>query len=115
MLVTFTKFEELQPAEEFATPPSSPDHFPDAKVKESDGSSSSWITWMRGSRGAQSSDGDGHKDEADPFHIPPDYTWVDANEKRRRMKAKKVKSKKHRKHAAAAKGGSTATQVCEDM
>ncbi|XP_022966449.1 uncharacterized protein LOC111466097 [Cucurbita maxima] len=114
VLVTFTKFEELQPAEEFATPPSSPDHFPDAKVKESDGSSSSWITWMRGSRGAQSSDGDGHKDEADPFHIPPDYTWVDANEKRRRMKSKKAKSKKHRKHAAA-KGGSTATQVCEDM
>ncbi|XP_022930614.1 ankyrin repeat domain-containing protein 13A-like [Cucurbita moschata] len=115
VLVTFTKFEELQPAEEFATPPSSPDHFPDAKAKESDGSSSSWIAWMRGSRGAQASDGDGHKDEADPFHIPPDYTWVDANEKRRRMKAKKAKSKKHRKHAAAAKGGSTATQVCEDM
>lgn len=34
------------------------------------------------------------KDEVDPFHIPPDYTWVDANEKKRRMKAKKVKSRR---------------------
>lgn len=98
--------------EEFTTPPSSPDHFQDAKVKESEGTSS-WISWMRGSRGAQSSDGESHKGEVDPFHIPPDYTWVDANEKKRRMKAKKAKSKKHRKHAAA-KGGSTAPQVSED-
>ncbi|XP_038879452.1 ankyrin repeat domain-containing protein 13B-like [Benincasa hispida] len=110
VLVTFTKFEELQPVEEFATPPSSPDHFQDAKVKDSEGSSSSWIPWMRGSRGGQLSDGDSHKDEVDPFLIPSDYIWVDANEKKRRMKAKKAKSKRHRKHAAA-KGGSTAPQV----
>ncbi|XP_022158523.1 uncharacterized protein LOC111024993 isoform X2 [Momordica charantia] len=109
VLVTFTKFEELQPVEEFATPPSSPDHFQDFKVKESEGSSS-WASWMRGSRGGQSSDSDSlHKDEFDPFHIPPDYTWVDANEKKRRMKAKKVKSKKHRKHTAA-KGGNMGPQ-----
>ncbi|KAL0559107.1 hypothetical protein IC582_003697 [Cucumis melo] len=110
VLVTFTKFEELQPVEEFATPPSSPDHFQDAKVKDSEGSSSSWIPWMRGSRGGQLSDGESNKDEVDPFHIPPDYIWVDANEKKRRMKAKKAKSKKHRKHTTA-KGGSTATQL----
>lgn len=114
VLVTFTKFEELQPVEEFATPPSSPDHFQDAKVKDSEGSSSSWIPWMRGSRGGQLSDGESNKDEVDPFHIPPDYIWVDANEKKRRMKAKKAKSKKHRKHTTA-KGGSTATQVSEAM
>ncbi|KAB1669183.1 hypothetical protein ES319_1Z067900v1 [Gossypium barbadense] len=106
VLVTFTKFEELQPMEEFATPPSSPVHFQDAKSKESEGSTS-WISWMRGSRGGQSSDSDSHRyrDEVDPFNIPTDYTWVDANEKKRRMKAKKAKSKKHKRQAAAAKGG----------
>ncbi|XAR64893.1 hypothetical protein NMG60_11008782 [Bertholletia excelsa] len=33
VLVTFTKFEELQPAEEFSTPPSSPVFFEDAKSR----------------------------------------------------------------------------------
>ncbi|OMO84470.1 hypothetical protein CCACVL1_10813 [Corchorus capsularis] len=113
VLVTFTKFEELQP-EEFSTPLSSPAHFQDAKSKESE--SSSWISWMRGSRGGQSSDGDSHryKDEVDPFHIPPDYTWVDANEKKRRMKAKKAKSKKHRRPTAA-KAGDGGHQVNEEV
>lgn len=106
VLVTFTKFEELQPSEEFSTPLSSPAHFQDAKSKESE-ASSSWISWMRGSRGAQSSDSDSHryKDDFDPFHVPSDYTWVDANEKKRRMKAKRAKSKKHRKPAVAKAGG----------
>ncbi|KAL3520997.1 hypothetical protein ACH5RR_019146 [Cinchona calisaya] len=95
VLVTFTKFEELQPTEEFCTPPSSPAHFQDAKSEVS----SSWISWMRGSRGGQSSDSESRsfREEIDPFHIPPDYVWVDANEKKRRMKAKKAKSKKHKK------------------
>ncbi|KAK6288923.1 hypothetical protein POUND7_000464 [Theobroma cacao] len=115
VLVTFTKFEELQPMEEFSTPLSSPAHFQDAKSKESEGSTS-WISWMRGSRGGQSSDSDSHryKDEVDPFHIPSDYTWVDANEKKRRMKAKKAKSKKHKRQAAA-KGGDGARQVNEEV
>ncbi|TYG95687.1 hypothetical protein ES288_A11G288700v1 [Gossypium darwinii] len=117
VLVTFTKFEELQPMEEFATPPSSPVHFQDAKSKESEGSTS-WISWMRGSRGGQSSDSDSHRyrDEVDPFHIPTGYTWVDANEKKRRMKAKKAKSKKHKRQAAAAKGGDGGQQqVTEEV
>ncbi|XP_062084382.1 uncharacterized protein LOC133790674 [Humulus lupulus] len=118
VLVTFTKFEELQPMEEFSTPLSSPAHFQDAKSKESE-ASSSWISWMRGSRGGQSSDGESHrfKDEVDPFHIPSDYTWIDANEKKRRMKAKKAKSKKHKKHTAAraADGGQGQQQVSEDV
>ncbi|KAB1208146.1 Ankyrin repeat domain-containing protein 13B [Morella rubra] len=114
VLVTFTKFEELQPSEEFSTPLSSPAHFQDAKSKESEGSTS-WISWMRGSHGGQSSDSDSHryKDEVDPFHIPSDYTWVDANEKKRRLKAKKAKSKKHRKQAAA-RGGDGVHQVNEE-
>ncbi|PPS19240.1 hypothetical protein GOBAR_AA01303 [Gossypium barbadense] len=84
VLVTFTKFEELQPVEEFSTPLSSPAHFQDSKSKEPEGSTS-WISWMRGTRGGQPSDGESHryKDEVDPFHIPSHYTWVDANEKKR--------------------------------
>lgn len=114
VLVTFTKFEELHPVEEFATPLSSPAHFQDAKSKESEGSSS-WISWMRGSRGGQSSDSDSnrYKDEVDPFHIPSEYTWVDANEKKRRIKAKKAKNKKHKKQAA--KGGNGGLQMSEEV
>ncbi|KAK9087531.1 hypothetical protein Syun_029925 [Stephania yunnanensis] len=101
VLVTFTKFEELQPSEEFSTPLSSPAHFQDAKSKEPE-SSTSWISWMRGSRGENSSDYESRsfKDDVDPFHIPPDYTWVDANEKKRRMKAKKAKNKKGKRQTA---------------
>ncbi|KAL0005422.1 hypothetical protein SO802_012983 [Lithocarpus litseifolius] len=116
VLVTFTKFEELQPSEEFSTPLSSPAHFQDAKSKDSEGSVS-WISWMRGSRGGQSSDSDSHryKDEVDPFLIPSDYTWVDANEKKRRLKAKKAKSKKHKKQAAARNGEGTTHQASEEV
>ncbi|KAF7817800.1 ankyrin repeat domain-containing protein 13C-like isoform X1 [Senna tora] len=115
VLITFTKFEELQPTEEFSTPLSSPAHFQDAKSKDSEGSTS-WISWMRGSRGGQSSDSDSHryKDDVDPFNIPSDYKWVDANEKKRRMKAKKAKSKKNRKQTAT-KSGDGVHQVSEDV
>lgn len=115
MIVTFTKFEELQPAEEFSTPLSSPAHFQDAKSKESEGSTS-WISWMKGNRGGQSSDSDSHryKDEVDPFNIPADYKWVDANEKKRRMKAKKARSKKLKKQTAA-KSGDGVHQVTEEV
>ncbi|MCI16996.1 ankyrin repeat domain-containing protein 13B-like, partial [Trifolium medium] len=49
VIVTFTKFEELQTPEEFSTPLSSPVYFQDAKSKESEGSTS-WVSWMKGSR-----------------------------------------------------------------
>ncbi|CAL0308817.1 unnamed protein product [Lupinus luteus] len=115
VLVTFTKFEELQPAEEFSTPLSSPAHFQDAKSKELEGSTS-WISWMKGTRGGQSSDSDSHryKDEVDPFNIPSDYKWVDANEKKRRMKAKKARSKKHKKQMSG-KSGDGVHQVAEEV
>lgn len=108
VLITFTKFEELQSSsEEFSTPLSSPGHFQDAKIKESEwNSSGSWISWMRGSHG-QSNDGESRsgRDEADPFLIPSDYTWVDANEKKRRVKAKKAKNKKAKKQPAKSSEG----------
>lgn len=102
VLVTFTKFEELQPYEEFSTPPSSP-VFHDAKSSEGQ-SSASWMSWMKGTRGGgQSSDSDSNRykdNEVDPFLIPSDYTWVDSAEKKRRMKAKKARIRKNRKHGA---------------
>lgn len=96
VLVTFTKFEELLQSDEFATPPSSPTHFQESKAKEIEGSGS-WYSWMRGYRGGQTSDGSegqSWKDEIDPFHIPSDYSWIDANEKKRRLKSKKGKGKR---------------------
>ncbi|BAT94938.1 hypothetical protein LR48_Vigan845s002000 [Vigna angularis] len=115
VLVTFTKFEELQPAEEFSTPLSSPAYFQDAKSKESEGSTS-WISWMKGSRGIQSGESDSHRyrDEIDPFNIPSDYKWVDTNERKRRMKAKRAKNKKHKKQTAT-KGGDGVQLVGEDV
>ncbi|XP_076897385.1 uncharacterized protein LOC143550625 [Bidens hawaiensis] len=117
VLVTFTKFEELQTAsEEFSTPLSSPAHFQDSKSKEPEGSTS-WISWMKGNRGDQSSDSEGRsfRDETDPFHIPTDYTWVDANEKKRRMKAKKAKIRKHKKKSAEKSNENGSRQVSEDL
>lgn len=100
VVVTFTKFEELQSADEFQTPPSSPLHFEDARE---DLGSTSWLSWMKGNNGgSQASDTESQrfKDEVDPFRIPTDYAWVDVNEKKRRMK-KKAKNKKQRKPGAA--------------
>ncbi|KAK9061400.1 hypothetical protein SSX86_018581 [Deinandra increscens subsp. villosa] len=118
VLVTFTKFEELQSAsEEFSTPLSSPTHFQDSKSKEGEGSTS-WISWMKGTRGDQTSDGEsrGFRDETDPFNIPADYTWVDANEKKRRMKAKKGKTRKHKKRSAADGSGENGSrQMSKDL
>lgn len=117
VIVTFTKFEELQTSEEFSTPLSSPVYFQDAKSKESEGSTS-WISWMKGNRGMISSDSDSHshryKDEVDPFIIPSDYKWVDANERKRRIKAKRAKSKKNKKQSVA-KGGDGVHQGSDDV
>ncbi|KAL9225518.1 hypothetical protein vseg_001431 [Gypsophila vaccaria] len=100
VVITFTKFEEIQPTEEFVTPLSSPTNFHDSKSKDSEGSTS-WISWMKGGRGGQSSDTENqshrYRDDVDPFSIPADYTWVDSAEKKRRLKAKKAKTKKNRR------------------
>jgi hypothetical protein len=112
VLVTFTKFEEFAPLEEFCTPPTSPAHFQDAKSE----SSTSWISWMKGNRSGQSSDiSDSHRyrDEVDPFLIPADYRWIDGSEKRRRMRAKKAKIKRNRKPKTG-DGGPTVNEAVED-
>ncbi|RAL51217.1 hypothetical protein DM860_010719 [Cuscuta australis] len=107
VVVTFTKFEELQPLEEFSTPPSSPTNFQDAKSTEPAGPDSTWTSWFQvGSRGDQSESWCcSQNDQIDPFQIPPDYTWVDSCEKKRRRKAaKKAKLKKLKKHNPSTNG-----------
>jgi hypothetical protein len=112
VVITFTKFEELQPVEEFSTPLSSPAHFQDAKGKETQVSNSSvsWMSWMRGSHNRTSSEPtsleDHLRDDLDPFYIPSNYTWVDMNEKKRRMKARKMKNKKGKAHSSRSGDGS---------
>lgn len=105
VVITFTKFEELKPAEEFSTPLSSPRHFSDAK-SEADAapapSQGSWLYWMRGAPGSGksatvSSLEEQLEEEADPFMIPPNYRWIDMEEKKRRLREKKGRSKKVKK------------------
>lgn len=103
VVITFSKFEELQSSEEFVTPVSSPEFFQDAKGKDVDApkSSSSWISWLRGSQSEPVNEATCLEDylegDLEPFHIPSDYTWVGMNEKKRRMKMKKSKNKKDKK------------------
>nr|CAD1820888.1 unnamed protein product [Ananas comosus var. bracteatus] len=90
VLVTFTKFEELQPSDEFATPPSSPTCFQDCKAKEAEGSAGSGYLWARGRPDVQSCESSkcrNSRDEADPFLIPSDYSWIDKGRTRRGLKA----------------------------
>ncbi|WOL07081.1 ankyrin repeat domain-containing protein 13C-A-like [Canna indica] len=92
VLVTFTKFEELQPTEEFSTPPSSPG----GKSPETQ-TSSSWIQWIkvpyRQSYSTTSGPSSRVEDIQDPFVIPADYTWTTPEAKKKKMQGKS-KSKK---------------------
>ncbi|KAK6161807.1 hypothetical protein DH2020_005188 [Rehmannia glutinosa] len=102
VMVTFTKFEELQPLDEFSTPPSSPT----AVGKESSAliqpSSSSWFQWIKSPYQRPSSSTPGSSSRIDniqdPFAIPSDYTWITAEAKKKKMqeksKSKKAKNQK---------------------
>ncbi|XP_047313286.1 ankyrin repeat domain-containing protein 13C-like [Impatiens glandulifera] len=108
VLVTFTKFEELQPIdddeEEFSTPPSSPsaaERISPTRLSHSSGSS--WFQWIKApyQRTMTSSGGGGAGSSnrieiiQDPFAIPQDYTWVTAEAKKKRIQEKN-KSKKNK-------------------
>jgi len=96
VLVTFTKFEELQPLEEFTTPPSSPDNSKSPAVQPS---SSSWIQWIKAPyRQNFSAPGPSSRveDIQDPFAIPSDYVWTTPEEKKKKTQENKNKSKKGR-------------------
>lgn len=94
VIVTFTKYEELQPVDEFATPPSSPTA---AAGRESpsgaqSSSSSSWFQWIKApyQRPSSSSTVSSSRIEIleDPFTIPQDYTWVTAEAKKKKIQEK---------------------------
>ncbi|KAJ9154041.1 hypothetical protein P3X46_027419 [Hevea brasiliensis] len=103
VLVTFTKFEELQPLDEFATPPSSPTAAGRESPAVTQSSSSSWFQWIKAPyhRPSASAGGSSSRIEniQDPFVIPPDYTWISAEAKKKKMqeknKSKKAKSQNH--------------------
>ncbi|CAI9761638.1 unnamed protein product [Fraxinus pennsylvanica] len=100
VLVTFTKFEELQPLDEFSTPPSSPTAAGRESPSVMNPSSSSWFRWIKSPHPSFHTGGSTSRIETvqDPFAIPPDYTWITAEAKKKKMqeksKLKKGKSQK---------------------
>ncbi|XP_050218386.1 uncharacterized protein LOC126669099 [Mercurialis annua] len=101
VLVTFTKFEELQPLDDFATPPSSP-NVGQESPSTTQSSSSSWFQWIKAPyRPTSSISGSSSRIEnvQDPFVIPPDYNWISAEAKKKKMqeknRLKKVRSQNH--------------------
>ncbi|XP_011073752.1 uncharacterized protein LOC105158635 isoform X3 [Sesamum indicum] len=97
VIVTFTKFEELQPVDEFSTPPSSPTAGGRESASGVQPSSPSWFQWIKSpyQRAGASTGGSSNKIEniQDPFAIPPNYTWITAEAKKKKMQ-EKSKSKK---------------------
>jgi len=101
VVITFTKFVQLQPTELFYTPMSSPrflsngDSSPPEEKPESQFSSwsSSASSWLRRSNSSRS----GNKQqqqcpelmEADPFALPSGYSWESIDSKNRKMKKSK--------------------------
>ncbi|XP_031121311.1 ankyrin repeat domain-containing protein 13C-like [Ipomoea triloba] len=99
VLVTFTKFEELQPLDEFQTPPSSPTA-PGMESPTVVQPSTSWFQWIKApyQRPSSSTGSSSCKIEniQDPFAVPPEYTWITAEAKKKKLqeKLKKGKSRK---------------------
>ncbi|KAJ1405578.1 Ankyrin repeat [Sesbania bispinosa] len=103
VVITFTKFVELQPVEQFYTPFSSPRHLisgagsgrGDEQHKQERSSSSVASTWLRRNNSVS---GSGSKQQqrcasmaldSDPFSIPAGYTWTSVDDKSRKMKKSK--------------------------
>ncbi|KAK9991561.1 hypothetical protein SO802_026546 [Lithocarpus litseifolius] len=101
VLVTFTKFEELQPLDEFATPPSSPPASGRESPAVTHSSSSSWFQWIKApyNRPSSSTASSSSRIEniQDPFAIPLEYSWITAEAKKKKMQEKN-KSKKGKSH-----------------
>ncbi|KAJ8633119.1 hypothetical protein MRB53_026455 [Persea americana] len=97
VLVTFTKFEELQPLDEFCTPPSSPFYSSSMGLEGTvpQPTTRSWLQWIKAPYRQRASTTSGPcspvEDIQDPFVIPPDYTWITHEEKRTRKNRRKLK------------------------
>lgn len=94
VVITFTKFVELQPVDNFYTPVSSPRQLASgrSKVEESStaGEGSGYLSlsksWLRG---GGSSRQQASKVEEDPLRIPAGYVWSSFDEKNRRTRRSK--------------------------
>ncbi|KAJ6850718.1 ankyrin repeat domain-containing protein 13C-like [Iris pallida] len=108
VIVTFTKFVNLQPSEEFFTPLSSPRHLTTPeddehrKEKAETGAHKSpWLRWSNSSAPKPSVTRPNSVspsqvvNHVDPFSIPSDYTWVSMKDESKR--AKKARSRKGNK------------------
>ncbi|CAK7351275.1 unnamed protein product [Dovyalis caffra] len=115
VVITFTKFVELPPTEQFYTPLSSPRHFgghggsrvgsADDDDKKSDthysslpsSSSSTSTSWLRRNSSQSASKHHHHQRQCssagqqltDPFAIPSGYTWTSVDDKPSKMKKSK--------------------------
>ncbi|KAL3634403.1 hypothetical protein CASFOL_021457 [Castilleja foliolosa] len=86
VIVTFTKFEELQPLNEHSTP-SNP-----IAVERNRSSISPWFQWGKSpsQRPNSSTSVSGNRIDniQDPFAIPSNYKWVKAEDKKKKMQQK---------------------------
>ncbi|XP_062088383.1 uncharacterized protein LOC133794958 [Humulus lupulus] len=105
VVITFTKFVELQPMEQFFTPLSSPRHFVYGGRSQSEEEhksqghnssipSSSASSWLRRNSSQSSSASKLQRSatmaqDIDPFAIPSGYTWTSVDDKSRKMKKSK--------------------------
>ncbi|XP_075523113.1 uncharacterized protein LOC142555871 [Primulina tabacum] len=81
VVITFTKFVQLQTIEHFYTPPSSPRQFSGGIRGEY------FSSWLSGSRSRQQASEGEHM--IDPFAIPSGYSWSSFDEKKKKMKKSK--------------------------
>ncbi|KAL1197208.1 hypothetical protein V5N11_012747 [Cardamine amara subsp. amara] len=93
VLVTFTKFEELENVDEFKTPLSSPtaSGYESPAAAATDFTNSSWLRRSRSNKDGSSSKS---KTLQDPFAIPTGYTWVSLDSKKRKQEKQKPKKGK---------------------
>lgn len=75
VVAAITKFVELQPMEDFYTPPSSPKHSEDDSFSTVDLSLPS-PPQRKGRRGRKKKDTSDDEHVVDPFFIPNGYKWV---------------------------------------
>ncbi|ONK74955.1 uncharacterized protein A4U43_C03F11820 [Asparagus officinalis] len=108
VVVTFTKFIDLQPAEQFFTPLSSPRHLSipeeeDHRKAENGANKNSWLKW--GSNPTKSSISRSKSispsqviNHVDPFSIPGDYAWISIKDKSQRTKKSKSRKEKQKQN-----------------
>ncbi|ERN17371.1 hypothetical protein AMTRI_Chr02g258520 [Amborella trichopoda] len=101
VVVTFTKFEDLQGSDRYFTPLSSPRLLQcieeeEEEKKEAWGPRSQWVKWGAKDHGTSNSKHSWSHgpEEEDPFAIPAHYQWTTMDSKRNLMKEKKSKSRK---------------------